>query len=50
MDFEAMDDLAESFSFSEVHKRILQSRFSSVLCDIACDQYTLFNCGGIIMP
>ncbi len=43
-------DLAESFSFSEVRKRTLQSRFCSVLCDTTSDQDTLLSCGGLVVP
>ncbi len=50
VDFEALTDLVESFSFSEVRKCTLdESRFCSVLCDTTNDQGALFNCGGIIM-
>jgi hypothetical protein len=46
-----MADLAESFySFSEVRKRSLQSRFCSVLCGTISDKDTLLNYGGIILP
>ena len=45
-----IEDLAESFSFSEVRKRSLQTRFCSVLCDTVRDKDTLLNCGGIILP
>ncbi len=50
MDLEALTDLAESFSFGEVRKRTLQSRFCSVLCGTTSDQDTLLNCGGVIVP
>ena len=42
--------LADSFSFSEIRKRTLQSRFCSVLCDTTSDQDTLLNCGGLVLP
>jgi hypothetical protein len=50
VDLEAPADLAESFSFNEVRKCTLQSRFCSVLCDTTSDQDTLLNCGGVIVP
>ncbi len=50
MDLEAPSDLTESFFFSEVRKRTLQSRFCSVLCDTTNGQDTLLNCGGIVVP
>jgi hypothetical protein len=43
-------DLAESFSFYEIRKRTLQSRFCSVLCDTTGDQDTLLNSGGLVIP
>ncbi len=43
MDMEAMSDLVDSFSFSEIQKRTLQSRFCVVLCDTTSDQDTLLN-------
>ena len=50
LDMGMLADLAESFSFSEVRKRTLQSRFCSVLCDTTSDQDTLLNCGGLVIP
>jgi hypothetical protein len=41
---DALLDLADGFSFSEIQKRILQSRFCSVLYDTTSDQATLLNC------
>ena len=45
VDTEALSNFVDSFSFSEVRKRTLQSRFCSVLCDTTSDQDTLLNCG-----
>ena len=45
-----IEDLAESFSFSEFRKRSLQTRFFSVLCDTVSDKDALLNCGGLILP
>jgi len=49
MDIEALSDLADSFSFSEIRKRTLQYRFCEVLCDTTNDQDTILNCGGIVL-
>ena len=45
-----IEDLAESFSFNEVRKRSLHTRFCSVLCDTVSDKDTLLNYGGLILP
>jgi hypothetical protein len=45
-----IEDLVESFSFNEVRKRSLQTRFYSVLCDTFSDKDTMLNCGGLILP
>ena len=37
MDIGFLAEVAESFSFSEIRKRTLQSRFCSVLCDTTSD-------------
>jgi hypothetical protein len=50
VDMEALSDLANSFSFNEILKRTLQSRFCSVLCDTTSDQDTLLKCGGLVSP
>ena len=47
---DALSDLANNFSFSEIRTRTLQSRFCSVLCDTTSDQVTLLNCGGLVLP
>jgi len=47
---EALSGLADNFSFSEIRKRTLQSRFCVVLCDTTSDQDTLLNCGDIVLP
>ena len=46
VDIDALADIAKSFSFSEIRKRTMQSRFCAVLCDTTNDQDTLLNCGG----
>jgi hypothetical protein len=45
-----MSDLAKRFSFNEVRKRTLQSRFCFVLCETTSDQDTLLNNGGVVVP
>jgi hypothetical protein len=45
-----IEDLAESFSIYEIRKRIMQTRFCSILSDTFSDMDTLINCGGIILP
>jgi hypothetical protein len=50
MDMDAFSDLADIFSFNEIRKRTLQSRFRSVLFDTTSDQDTLLNCGGLVLP
>ena len=47
---DALADLVDSFSFSEVRKRTLNSRFCSVLYDTTSDKDTLLNCGGLVLP
>jgi len=46
----SIEDLAGSFSFSEIRKRIMHTRLSSVLCDTIDNKDTLLNRGGIILP
>jgi hypothetical protein len=50
LDMEDLATLADSFSFNEIKKRSLQSRFCSNLCATTNDQDTLLNCGGIVVP
>jgi hypothetical protein len=50
VDLEALSDLVDNFSFSEVCKRTLHSHFCSVLCDTTSDQDILLNCGGLVLP
>jgi hypothetical protein len=47
---EALSYLAESFFFSEIRKRTLRSRFSSVLCHTTSDQDSILKCGGLVLP
>jgi hypothetical protein len=44
-----LEELAESFSFAEIRKRTLQTRFCAVICETGSDRDTLENCGGIIL-
>ena len=50
LDLDSLADIVESFSLSEIRKRILQSRFCSVLYDTTSDQDTLLNKGGLVVP
>ena len=50
LDPSSIEDLAEMFSFSEIRKRTLHTRFSFVLCDTVGDKDTFLNYGGIILP
>jgi hypothetical protein len=50
LDPSTIEDLKESFSFREIRKRTLHTRFYSVQCDKVNDKNTLLNCGGIILP
>ena len=45
VDMDALSDLADSFSFSEIRKRT-----HSVLCDTTSDQDTKLNYGGQVLP
>ncbi len=47
---EDLEALVDSFSFNEIRKRSLQSRFYSVLCETTSDQDAFLNCGGIVVP
>jgi len=50
MDLTVMEDLAESFSFSETKKKSLATKFCTVLCNTVSDKTTLLEIGGIILP
>ncbi len=50
LDPSTIEDIADAFSFSEIRKRSLKTRFCSVLCDTISDKDLLLNCGGIILP
>jgi hypothetical protein len=50
IDPSVLESLAESFSFAEIRKRTIQTRFCAVICDTGSDRDTLENCGGIILP
>ena len=47
---DAISDLADAFSFCDIRKRSLLTRFCTVLCDSVSDQDMLANCGGIVLP
>ena len=46
----AIEDLAESVSFSEIHKKTMQTKFCAVLCETIIGKDTLLNYGGLILP
>jgi hypothetical protein len=50
LDPSTIEDLADAFSFCEIRKRSLQTRFCAVLCDCVSDKELLSNCGGIVLP
>jgi hypothetical protein len=50
LDMEDLATLADSFSFNEIRKRSMQSRFCSILCETTCDQDALLNYVGIVVP
>ena len=50
MDLSVLEGLAESFSFAEIRKRSIQTRFCAVICETGSDKDTLENCGGIVLP
>ncbi len=50
MDLTLLEGLAESFSFADIRKRNIQTRFCAVICETGSDRDTIENCGGIILP
>jgi hypothetical protein len=50
VDPSTVEGLVESFFFSEIRKKTLQTRFCSALCDKVSDKDTLLNHRGIILP
>ena len=50
LDTSVLEDLIESFSFSEISKKSLAARLCTVLCDTNIDKSTLLEIGGIIVP
>jgi len=50
VDLTLLAGLAESFSFGEIRKKSLQTRFCSVVCDTVSAKDTLLNYGDIILP
>ena len=45
-----IEDLADIFLFSEIHKRTLQTKFCSVFYETVSDKDTLLSSGGLILP
>jgi len=45
-----IEDVAESFSFSEIQKKTLRTRFCSVFCEIVSDKDALLSSGSLILP
>ena len=45
-----IEDLSESFSFGEIQKSTLQTRFCSVLCETVSDKDSLLSSRGLILP
>jgi hypothetical protein len=41
--------MADSFSFSEIRKKTLQTRFCLVLCETVSDKDAVLNSGGLIL-
>jgi len=50
LDPATVEDLADAFSFCEIRKRSLQTRFCTILCDNVSDKDLLSNCGGLNLP
>ena len=50
LDPSTIEDLANAFSFCEIRKMSLQTRFCTILCDCVSDKDLLSNCGGIVLP
>ena len=50
LDPSTIEDIAEAFSFGEIRKKSIQTRFCSALCDTVSDKDLLLKCGGIIIP
>ena len=50
VDASVLEDLVESFSFSEISKKSLSSRLCIVLFDTNSNKLTLLEVGGIILP
>ena len=49
-DSSTIEELSESFSFSEIQKRTVQTRLCSVLCETISDKDVLLSFGGLILP
>jgi hypothetical protein len=49
-DSATLEELPKSFSFGEIQKRTLQTRFCSVLCETVNDKDALLSFGGLILP
>ncbi len=48
-DSSTIEELSESFLFSEIQKRTVQTRFCSVLCETISDKDVLLSFGGLIL-
>ena len=49
LDPSTIEEITDTFPFSEIRKRSLHTRFCSALCYTVSDK-DLLNCGGIILP
>ena len=50
LDPATLEDLVESFSFSETKKKSMAANLCTVLCDTVSDKTTLPKVGGVILP
>ncbi len=50
IDPNTLEDLVESFSFSEISNKSLASRLCTILCEANTDKRTHLGIGGIILP
>jgi hypothetical protein len=50
IDLDVIEELVESFSFSEIKKRSLAAKYCTVLCESVSDKTTLLEIGGVILP
>ena len=45
-----IEELMESFSFSEIKKRSLEAKYCTILCESVSDKTTLLELGGLFYP